>query len=230
MGETRKINRDSNRKNYKIKSLSYNKKEVNISFPSVAGLNDTKKQSKINKILKEEALVVLNSFYGSVADNLSLKINYKITWASKNLLSVQYDGYAFEKDAAYPLDLLYTVNIDIDKGTKLMLKDYIKIDKDFVNTFRNYKVPDPDKNQMEAGAFKYISDTYSADDLLKYFNGADTSFKESDFTFSYFKEDALGISMEVPHAVGDHLEIELKYRDIKKSIKTKNKIWKDLLH
>jgi hypothetical protein len=113
---------------------------------------------------------------------------------------------------------------------KLMLKDFIKIDKNFVNKYRSYKVADPDKNQMEAGAFKYILETYSTDDLLGYFNGTDTSFKESAFTFSYFKEDTLGISIEVPNAAGDHLEIELKYKDIKDNIKTENEIWKDLLY
>lgn len=220
----------NNEKNYKVENTSYNEKEVSINFPSVAGLNDTIKQKKINEILKQEALVVFNDFYGGKADGLSLKINYKVTWQSKNLLSIQYYGHAFDKGAAYPLDLLYTVNLDMNNGSKLVLKDFVNVDKDFVNKYRNYKVADPDKNQMEAGAFKYILDTYSVDDLIKYFNGADTSFKESAFTFSYLKKDALGISIEVPHAAGDHLEIELKYQDIKDNIKTGNEIWKDLLH
>ncbi|MGN6710048.1 hypothetical protein [Anaerocolumna jejuensis] len=227
--KTGEENYSSNEKIYRIESVSYNEKKVNISFPSVVGLSDTAKQNKINEILKHEAHVVLNNFYGGVINNLSLKINYTITWTSKNLLSVQYEGHAFDKGAAYPLNLLYTVNIDIEKGSKLMLKDYINIDKDFVYKYRSYKVPDPDKNQMEAGAFKYILDTYSADDLLQYFNSADTSFKESAFTFSYFKEDSLGISIEVPHVAGDHLEVELKYKDIKDNIKTESGIWKDLI-
>lgn len=220
----------NNKKKYKIESTSYNEKKVNVSIPSIVGINDAIKQKKINEILKHEALVVFNDFYGGKADSLFLIIDYKVTWESKNLLSIQYYGHAFDKGAAYPLDLLYTVNLDMNKGCKLMLKDFIKIDKDFVNKYRSYKVAEPDKNQLEAGAFKYILDTYSVDDLLKYFNGADTSFKESAFTFSYFKEDVLGISIEVPHVAGDHLEIELKYQDIKNNIKAENEIWKDLLH
>lgn len=227
--KTGEENYSSNEKIYRIESVSYNEKEVNINFPSVVGLSDTAKQNKINEILKHEALAALNNFYGGVIDTLSLKINYTITWTSQNLLSVQYKGHVFDKGAAYPLNLLYTVNIDIKKGSKLMLKDYINIDKDFVNKYRSYKVPDPDQKQMEAGAFKYILNTYSADDLLRYFNSADTSFKESAFTFSYFKEDSLGISIEVPHVAGDYLEVELKYKDIKDNIKTESEIWENLI-
>lgn len=228
--KTDEENRENDEKGYKIKSTSYNEKDVNISFPYVDGLSDINKQKKINEIIKDEALVVFNDCYGGKADDLSLEINYTITWESKNLLSIQYYGYSFCKGAAHTLHLLYSVNLDMHKGCKLMLKDIINIDKNFVNTYKNYEIADPDKNQIEVGAFNYILDSYSTDDLLSSFNGADTSFNESEHVFSYFTDDALGISINVPYVAGDHLEIELKYEDIKDNINYENEIWKDLLH
>lgn len=219
-----------NKISYIIKSSSYNEKKVEISFPYVDGISDMKKQKKINEIIKDEAFVVFNDFYEGQADDLSLEINYTITWESENLLSIQYYGYSFDKGAAHTLDLLYTVNLDMNKGCKLMLKDIINIDKNFVNKYKNYEIADPDKNQIQVGAFKYILDTHSTDDLLRSFNGADTSFNNSDYVFSYFRDDALGISINVPYVAGNHLEIELKYQDIKDNINYENKIWKDLLH
>lgn len=221
--------KDGTYKNYEIEGVTYNEKEVSISYPSIKGLSDTVKQNKINEILKDEANVVFNDFYERVADTLSLKINYEISWANNNLLSVKYYGHAFDNGAAYPIDLLYTINIDMNKGCKIMLKDYIKIDEDFINKYMSYKVVDSEENQMKASAFKYILDTYSEDDLLQYFNNADMSYKESAFTFSYLTNDSVGISIEVPHAMGDHIEIELKYEDIKDNIKIDQEIWKGLI-
>ena len=176
-------------------------------------------------ILKAEALSVLG-FYES-SNDVSLDITYEIPWQSQRILSVQYAGVGNAKGAAYPLNLFYTVNINIDKGTKLKLKDFVKIDNNLVDIFMNFKVQDPETNQASASAFDYILNTYTAEDLIRYFEGADSSYQNSAFTFSYLTEDAIGISIEVPHAVGEHMEIELMYQDIKSNIKTENEIWKD---
>lgn len=40
--------------------------------------------------------------------------------------------------------------------------------------------------------------------------------------FSYMTKDSLGISIGVMHALGDHAEFEIKYKDILKDIKLKD--------
>lgn len=214
--------------NYKVIDERYLDKEITIVYPQITNLDDNNKQKSINDILRSEALVVLD-FYEDSKD-VSLVINYKIAWQGKNILSVQYSGIANEKNAAYPLRLFYTSNININDGSKIRLKDFVKIDKGFVERFKNFKVKDPDINQASASAFNYIIDTCSEEDLIRYFEGADSSYENSAFTFSYFTKDAIGISIETPHAVGDHVEIELKYEDVKDKIRTENKIWNDFLN
>lgn len=214
--------------NYKVVDEKYIDKEVTIKYPQITDLGDDNRQKRINEILKAEALSVLGFYEDS--NDVSLNITYKILWQSQRILSVQSFGVGNAKGAAYPLNLLYTVNINIDNGSKLILKDFVKIDNNFVNSFRNFKVKDPETNQASTSAYEYILNTYTAEDLIRYFEGADSSYKNSAFTFSYLTKDAIGISIEVPHAVGDHMEIELKYQDIKNNIKTENEVWKDLLH
>ena len=215
----------SNYLGYVIENESYKKEGISIKYPQINKLVDDAKQSKINEMIKAEAFTVMDLY----EDNSTIEIDFKTTWKSKNLISIQYYGSGFSKGAAYAVDLLYTITIDISKGSKLRLKDYINIDNNFVDKFRKYKVKDPDINQASEGAFEYILDTYSVDDLLKYFDGADSSYNNSAFTFSYFTKDSLGISIEVPNAVGDHTEIELKYKDIKENIKEDNMVWEDFL-
>lgn len=213
---------------YKVEETKYIEGEITIKYPQITNLGDDNRQKKINKILKAEAISVLGFYEGS--NDVSLDISYKIPWQSPRIISVQYSGVGNTKDAAYPFNLLYTININVDNGSKLTLKDFIEIDNNFVNSFRNFIVKDPENNQASASAFDYILNTYSVEDLIRYFEGADSSYENSAFTFSYFTKDSIGISIEVPHAVGDHLEVELKYEDIKDNIKTENEIWKDLLH
>lgn len=204
----------------------YSHKKVSIKYPQISGLADSNKQDKINELLKSEALVVVDSLYGGTED-VSMEINYKVMFKSNNLLSIQYQGYTYSNGAAYPVDRLYTINIDLNKGSEIMLKDYINIDENFVEKFRGFKVDNPDESQLEVEAFKYIIERHSAADLLRYFDGSDSSYEAFPIIFSYFTEDALGISIEVPHAVGDHTQIELKYQNIKDNIKAENEIWKD---
>ena len=214
--------------NYKVIDEKYIDKEIIITYPQIINLSDENKQKTINEILRSEALIVLGLYEDSC--DVSLEVNYKITWQSQNIFSLQYFGIAYANGAAYPLNLLYTVNINMDNGFKLLLRDFVKIDKTFVNNFKNYKVKDPEINHASANAFDYIINTYSVEDLIRYFEGADSSYNNSAFTFSYFTKDAFGISIEVPHVVGDHMEIELKYEDIKENVRNENEIWKDFLN
>ncbi len=210
---------------YKVTSTTFKRQKVAINYPQIIDFKDTHKQQMINDLLKTEALNVLD-FYEDF-NGLSLEINYRVTWQGQNLLSLQYYGIGESQGAPYPLSYFYTVNVDMKKGCKLRLKDFIKIDKQFVTKFRNYKVKDPATNQASQAAFDDILETSSVEQLLRYFEGADSSYKNSAFTFSYISKDALYISIEVPHEVGDHTEIELKYEEIKNNLRIENEIWQD---
>ncbi|KNY27928.1 hypothetical protein [Pseudobacteroides cellulosolvens] len=202
---------------FSVADSVYNNREINITYPQIKKLEDESRQNSINDLLRKEAFTVLDLF--RYQDDITIKINYKITRKSNYILSVTYDGYARPR-RTYPSRLFYTVNIDINSGRKIELKDYINIDKSFINKFRNYEVREPEMNQASASAFDYILKSYSDEDLIRCFNTADSSYAKSPFAFSYLTNDSLGISMEAPHVAGGHIEIELKYTNIKDNIET----------
>ena len=218
-------NNQKNENNYEIQKTSYVKNNIKIEYPQISGLRDTVRQKTINDVLKNDAMML--NIYGSEDDKVSLDIKYDVKWKGSNLLSVAYSGYGYVKGNAYPNNLFYTTNIDINKGDRLKLKDIVNMDKRFIEKFRGYKVKDPDVNQATAAAFKYIPQTHSVDDMLKHFKEADAEFGKSRYTFSYFTKDSIGVSLEVPHAVGDHIEIEVKYQDLVDYVKFENGIWND---
>jgi hypothetical protein len=79
-----------------------------------------------------------------------------------------------------------------------------------------------------ADAEDMIRESIGGYDLAQALTNADNGYglQNPDYCFSYFTEDALGISIGVPHVIGDHAEFEIPSRDIQGNIKD-SAIWED---
>ncbi|MTI47347.1 MAG: DUF4163 domain-containing protein [Firmicutes bacterium] len=226
-------NTDGNEvENYSIteSNSSSNEGEISysINYPQITGLSDTEKQDKVNNIIKEEALKVLK-YYENPFAPVEVDIDYNITLQEPSVLSIQYSGLGIVSGVAHPNKLFYTTNIDIERGTRIRLKDIININSDFIQKFIG-------------GDFTAVNDeqgqnidlsTLSVEDLQREFTEADSldnigTENQSD-VYSYLTEDSLGISISVPYAVGGHAEYEINYQDLNEFIKSDSEIWKDLL-
>lgn len=206
---------------YKIVSETYdNNKGTKISYPQISDLNDAEKQKELNEIIKNEALKG-NNYYKDVDGEVTIDINYKIVCQEPELLSIIYSGVGNVSGAAHPSNLFYTTNLDITNRKNLRLNDIVNINDDFVNMLIN-------------GSFKAVNSEYEAEykseinmltleDWKKRLLAADPSDKMGS-EFSYMTKDSLGISIGVMHALGDHTEFEIKYKDIWKYIKLKDDI------
>lgn len=219
------ISGESNNITYEIIKSEYTDKGIKINFPQITALSDDSKQKKINNLIKSNALEVLE-YYENVDGKVTLDINYNITWKGPNLLSIQYTGVGNIKGAAYPRNIFYTTNIDIRKEAKLRLIDIVNIDENFVEKFKEGKYITWDA-ELNA-AIDFIKDDVYSYDLINELKNADSLGEENtSSSFSYFTHDSLGISIGVAHAIGDHAEFEIKYDEIKDSIKAENEIWED---
>lgn len=201
-----------------------------IHYPQIILLGDRDRQNRINEILKKDALKVLNR---PEDDDrlLTLPIDYQITWQSENLLSVQYRGLSRIEKGAYPMHLFYTTNINVAKGCKLRLPDMIIVNENFVVKFRDRKLKSLRTIQLD-GEYIFAGrglEVKPVSDTIRSFDTADMVYEEGWFStiYSYFTPDSLGISVGVSHAIGDHLEFEIKYQDIADNIKAENEAWKD---
>lgn len=225
--ENNKTNRNGDQSNfelgseglYKIVNEIYdNNKGTKISYPQISELSDAEKQKELNEIIKNEALKG-NNYYKDVDGEVTIDINYKIACQEPELLSIIYSGVGNVSGAAHPSNLFYTTNLDIANRKNLRLNDIVNINDDFVNMLIN-------------GSFKAVNSEYEAEykseinmltleDWKKRLLAADPSDKMGS-EFSYMTKDSLGISIGVIHALGDHAEFEIKYKDIWKYIKLKD--------
>ena len=204
---------------YKIVSETYdNNKGTKINYPQITDLSDAEKQKGLNEIIKNEALKG-NNYYKDVDGEVTIDINYKIVCQEPELLSIIYSGVGNVTGAAHPSNLFYTTNLDIKNTKILRLNDIVDINDDFVNMFINGKFKAV--NSDYESEYKSEISMVTFDEWKKRLLAADPSDKMGS-EFSYMTKDSLGISIGVMHALGDHAEFEIKYKDIWKYIKLKD--------
>jgi len=227
---------DTNNAGYELISQTYSEAGVQIDYPQIRDFSDQTKEAVINKLIKDEALKILQ-YYQSEEANFNLEIAFNVTWQSKELLSVQYTGISYAEGAAYPNKLFYTTNINLMSGEKIKLADVVFIDRAFIDRFKDGELVSGEeavRDELKAALQDYLS-AMTADDLIALFHKADFSGDSGETGFalaesySYFAEDSLGISIAVPYALGDYALYELKYSDIEDNINNENEIWQEVL-
>ncbi|WP_159102384.1 DUF4163 domain-containing protein [Caldalkalibacillus mannanilyticus] len=220
---------------YELSRASYSEHEIEIYYPQIENMGDSHKQNQLNELIKREALAIIDQYDPEPLGDSdiqisedSLELDYKIMLKNDYILSIQYLGWTYTKGAAHPSNLFFTTNIDIVNEKLVRLSDLVIIDENFLKKLKEAQyIPfDPDLNLEELG----VLDEYplSDDQLIRYFKNPDTSDIYND-TKSYITEDALGISLPFPRALGDHAEYELKFTDIIENIRQENELWEHLL-
>lgn len=210
---------EKNNEAYEITNATYTDKKVQIEYPQIINMQDSNKQKTINEIIADDAYGFLKNDAWQ-AEEFGMEINYEIKWKSSRFLSIQYTGLNYDNGAAHPVHQFYTMNIDIHNEKKLTLTDLVIIDESWVKKFKERKF----KETM--AEHNYILDTFTTEEWRTMFNKADTAESE---IYSYFTEKALGVSVGVAHAVGDHAEFEINYEDIRENIKIEHEVWSELL-
>jgi hypothetical protein len=177
---------------------------IKINYPQISNYNDSRKQQTINNLIKTSVLKVLEDYQDDLS-SLDMNIDYEIKYQGADLLSIEYLGLATVKGTAHPVNAIWTTNIDLEKKQELALGAVVNINDSLVEKFKEgqYKAYSADLHIKSAGALPDVLDGFSSQDLLEF-------FKEQSRKF-YFTKDSLGISVEVGHAVGDHLEMEMPY-------------------
>lgn len=202
---------------YELIKKVYTDKNVTVNYPQLTNLGDKDKQNKINELIKAEALA---DFSDGTDENMDLKLDYAIRLQNEDILSIQYSGVGYYKGAAHPGNWFYTTNIDMNSGKKIKLSDLININEDFVVKFKKEKRIDGElsddsqsNKELQSVVIEYV-DNIDTDKLMTYFKQSDSrGIRENPSnTYSYLTKDSIGISISVPHALGDHAEFQIYYR------------------
>ena len=228
---------------FEIITKTYVNKNVKMNYPQIINFSDVNKQNQINALIKNDILNkykkdianLLNGYYKTTKeaeDNLFEDVTYDIKLNNSNFLSILYVEEANITGSMHPSKYVHSININIQNGTILKLKDLININNNFVDKLKNATnrvwtpktLPGVTSAELNKQLVGIVSDRLSTSqnkDLINEFNSEDYSF--------YFTEDYFGITIDIAHATGDYAELEIKYNDIKDNIKSENGIWKNFI-
>lgn len=194
-----------------FKTATHTDNLIKINYPQISGMSDDAKMAKINGLIKDHALAIKSPFSEDLK-NVEMEGDFTIEYNGSNILSVRYSVFASVKNAAHPVDMISTANIDLNAARLLKLSDAVTVDESLVELFLKGKyVPRGEDLDLQAsGALKDIIAGFDKKELLARFKDPAAAF--------YFTKDSLVISAEVIHAAGDHAEFAVSYKDLGKSL------------
>lgn len=214
--------------NYEISDVKYFKDGIEAYYPQITAGDIEEKMLLWNEIIKKDFNKIIQIYSFQPFPELEptpthkedmvvlLFMDYITKVKDENFLSIYYTARYSSKYSAHPSELVYTTNIDLDRDKKVLLKDIVTINQDFINSFRQWKFKTYEEDNMELNeAIEVYFEGLSDEELLQGFMNADQISANNTWgVYSYITPDKLGISISVPHVIGDHVEFESEFEDI----------------
>lgn len=183
---------------YNVSDNIFNNQNIKITYPVISNCENKDIEQMINDKIYAKVLSISN--YYDINSNPIMDINYSIKTNDNNIMSIVFQGYGNCDNAAYPIDLFYTINIDLYTGMILRLTDMVNIDEEFINKLKSTATI----NNIE---IENYFNTLTDEEIIDKLNNSDNEYSEIS---SYLTSNGyIGISIQVPHAIGDHLEYEI---------------------
>lgn len=212
---------------YSIIDETYTEDGINIKFPQLTDASNTTKADSVNKAIQGSIRTKLDSVRMGQEDigAISLDLKYEIMQYGNNVISISYKGTSHLKNAAYPVNIYYTQNITLDEVNTVPLKDIFIIDNNFIKTFKSgmYLPYGEDLNLEKSGVNlkETIESEYSNEDLVNLFKNNKVNYKLTTY--------GVILSIEVPHAIGDHLEMAIPYKVVESNMIKSSPVWESYL-
>jgi len=201
--ETKKGGSTSSALSVRSKIATEKTGKVSIEYPILSNLRDTKTEEAVNALIKETALrPVTDNELDSAADTVS--VTCKIISLDRNKAVLSFEGSMMVNGAAYPVNLFYTANVDLNKGELIGLSDYAD-----PYTMAGYILSEDliiakPSNSKEVREYLQSQDI---NDLWAILEASDfTSEKADGFpqAFSYENQGSIYMAVPVSHALGDY--------------------------
>lgn len=190
---------------YNIETTVYEDGAVSVEYPQLTGMADAARQQEINeKIRKTVAENIMT-------DNLSsYELRYETATKGNGIVSFIFRGTEYYANSTYPNNVIKTLNIDLNTGKNVRLKDFADIAL-VVSSLEN------------ADGYTIINEGVDAADFSAYLNnGAVTDYAitlldyDIDFDspemitagFSAIRDNHLVLFIKAEHAMGDYVELE----------------------
>ena len=199
-------------KNYSIRKEVVEKHTeksiLSVQYPCL--ISDDRDLCGVNELIKgivdDSIQVYFDESGDEKYDECFLELDYAITYANEQFISIIITGMAYVKPSAHPTQILFTINIDLEDVSRILLRDVYEIDNEFLNVYKEaFRSEEPERSKI-LDNYEY-GDDFLLDDLMQ----SDSLFVAVQ---TYFTDDSLGISLPVAFVIGGHVEIEIPYEEI----------------
>ncbi len=168
---------------------------INITYPQFKDENLSNVNVEIENFAKSKFKNVMSNLNDETPD-ITLEETYSITLSNQNLISILGEGKISIAGTPYPSNTSSTLNINPSTLQKYSTLDLLNVTDDLVLLFKNNASPLADFNDY----LSTLSDDEIKDSITK--------------SCVYFSDDNLIMRYEVPHALGDYVEISFDNESI----------------
>ncbi|MDF2544400.1 MAG: hypothetical protein K0S47_4118 [Herbinix sp.] len=196
-------------------------------YPQLVDSSNQEKEDEINKIIIDDimGLIEAKKSEAEKPSDLLLNISYGISGLPNKVLSISYLGNSYVEGSAYVQNFYHSLNISLGEIYRVPLNELFEVEDFFVKQFKSglYSPYSDGLNLEDAGTSLYdlISAEYDSEALSNLFNNEDVDY--------ILKEQGVLLSIEVPHALGDHLEMAIPYEAIESNMSYAHPIWENYL-
>jgi len=208
---------------YELTAKNWNTEGITVKYPLFVNTNNQDRADILNELIMDDIGAVIDGITTNLSDTKGLTIDavYDYSEVKNALLSISYQGTSFSEGAAYPLNFYHTITLDMSKGERVSLSDLFTIDNNFAEIFKMgaYVASNEDLDLEKSGlnVGNTISEQYTNEQLVALFSDPKANY--------FLQEDSLILSIEVPHAIGDYLEMAILYEGIEGNIKKEHPYW-----
>jgi len=192
---------------YTVETAEINEDSVHILYPQLKGLSNMGLQDYWNEVIREQAEELAKDVQAGGGD---WEGTYTVKTMDNELFSVLLEGGGYQEGAAHPVRLQYTYNIDLTTGENVRLAHWVDVEKTAENLMAGtgFTVEgELDGEFQERMEILYVS----TEQLAAALRGFDFSTgREIPAGFSYQENGKTHLCMEVPHALGDYVDITLE--------------------
>lgn len=203
---------------YKVTAKTYESTDgkVKVSYPQISGLYDEKMQKYYNKLFKSDFADYMKDDFKDTFEN-----TYKVTYKTKDILSIVFRCNTYIEGSAHPMAFAYAYTINLETGETLMPSvdiDTASAAKNFLSD-KSWTLTRAEDRVSKSDVIEYYN-KYSVDEIEEYLTETDVftvsrskkGVYSTDGTIScrsYLDGSAAPIFiLDVPHALGDYVEIE----------------------
>lgn len=185
---------------------TYTSGKVSIQYPIVDKMGDADMQTKVNDLLKSNALSFIKANgVDEAKDTLSVKC--EVISVDRKRLTATYTGTYSADGAAHPVNVFYANTVNLSQALDLGFSDFTD-----AYTMAGYVLSDDVEfaglSAEEAKAVLEYRSTLTLEGLTETFNNADFPLASADKwpeSFSYEKRGTVCFTLPVPHALGDYV-------------------------